>query len=176
MWWILKTLFLISIHISPHMYLKFLLHYTSHSLLNYVHVIVCFFFVWPTKFENTLSFMQNVFNAWEFNRKDWKYQCLENWVQNLCFWKTFHLILMHYFHQIQCFEEFLHKIALIFQIFFFLEFWSIEPIFQSIKIAIKNFDQPLFVSIDAQLILDQSKHFQSIEPNFWSIENHIESF
>ena len=78
-----------------------------------------FFFVWPTKFENTLSFMQNVFNAWEFNRKDWKYQCLENWVQNLCFWKTFHLILMHYFHQIQCFEEFLHKIALIFQKFVF---------------------------------------------------------
>ena len=60
--------------------------------------------------------------------------------------------------------------------FFFLEFWSIEPIFQSIKIAIKNFDQPLFVSIDAQLILDQSKHFWSIEPNFRSIENRIESF
>ena len=56
------------------------------------------------------------------------------------------------------------------------KFWSIEPIFRSIKIAIKNFGQPLSISIDARLILDQSKNFQSIKPNFWSIENHIESF
>ena len=43
---------LIAIHISPHMYLKFLLvsqifasftHDTSYSLLNIVHVIVCVF-------------------------------------------------------------------------------------------------------------------------------------
>ena len=53
--------------------------------------------------------------------------------------------------------------------FFFLEFRSIE-------IAFKIFGQLLFVSIDARLILDQSKHFRSIEPNFWSIENRIESF
>ena len=36
----------------------------------------------------------------------------ENRVQNKCFWKAFHLILMHFIHKIQCFEEFLHKIAL----------------------------------------------------------------
>ena len=59
---------------------------------------------------------------------------------------------------------------------FFPEFRSIEPIFRSIKIVIKNFGQPLSVSIDAQLILDQSKNFQSIEPKFRSIENRIESF
>ena len=34
----------------------------------------------------------------------------------------------------------------------------------------------LSVSIDAWLILDQSKHFWSIEPNFRSIKNRIESF
>ena len=59
--------------------------------------------------------------------------------------------------------------------FFFPEFRSIEAIFQSIEIVIKNFGQPLSILIDAWLILDQSKHFRSIEPNFWSIENHIEN-
>ena len=58
----------------------------------------------------------------------------------------------------------------------FPKFWSIEHVFRSIEIVIKIFGQPLFVSIDSRLILDQSKHFQSIEPNFRSIENCIESF
>ena len=62
------------------------------------------------------------------------------------------------------------------KICFFPKFWSIEPIFRSIEITIKNFGQSLSISIDAWLILDQSKHFRSIEPNFWLIENHIESF
>ena len=87
---------------------------------------------------------------------------------------------MHFIHQIQCFKEFLHKIALIFSkicfFFFFSEFQSIESIFRSIEIAIKYFGQPLSVSIDARLILDQSKHFRSIKPNFRSIENRVESF
>ena len=107
---------------------------------------------------------------------DWKSWFWENWIQNLCFWKIFHLILMHFIHKIQCFEEFLHKIALFFKNLFFPEFQSIEYVFQSIEIAIKIFGQPLFVSIDARLILDQSKHFRLIEPNFRSIENRIESF
>ena len=83
---------------------------------------------------------------------------------------------MHFIHKIQCFEEFLPKIALFFKNLFFPEFRLIEPIFRLIEIAIKIFGQPLFVSIDARLILDQSKHFRSIEPNFRSIENRIESF
>ena len=73
---------------------------------------------------------------------------------------------MHFIHKIQCFEEFQHKIALFFKNLFFLEFRSIEPVFRSIEIAIKIFGQTLFVSIDAQLILDQSKHFRLIESNF----------
>ena len=73
---------------------------------------------------------------------------------------------MHFIHQIQCFKGFLHKISLIFQ----------KYIFRSIEIVIKNFGQPLSVSIDARLRLDQSKHFRSIEPNFRSIENCIKRF
>ena len=52
-------------------------------------------------------------------RIDWKSYFWENWVQNKCFWKPFHLILMHFIHKTLCFEEFLHKIALFFKKLFF---------------------------------------------------------
>ena len=83
---------------------------------------------------------------------------------------------MHFILKIQCFKEFLHKTGSFFQKKNFPEFRSIEPVFRSIEIAIKNFGQPLSISIDARLILVQSKHFRSIEPNFQSIENRIKSF
>ena len=74
-------------------------------------------------------------------------------------------------------RSFYTKLLCFFKNLFFPEFWSIKLIFRSIEIAIKNFGQPLFASIDAQLILDhQSKHFRSIKPNFRSIENCIKSF
>ena len=73
-------------------------------------------------------------------------------------------------------KSFCTNLLWFFKNLFFPEFRSIEPAFWSIEIAIKNFGQPLSVSIDAWLILDQSKHFRSIEPNFRSIENRIKSF
>ena len=73
-------------------------------------------------------------------------------------------------------RSFCTKLLWFFKNLFFPKFRSIESIFRSIEIAIKNFGQPLFVSINAWLILDQSKHFRFIEPNFQSIENRIESF
>ena len=63
-------------------------------------------------------------------------------------WKTFHLILMHFFIILQCFEERLLKILLIFKNSFFLQFWSIEFVFRLIKIAFKNFSKSLPGSID----------------------------
>ena len=65
-------------------------------------------------------------------------------------WKSFHLILMHFFQKnFQCFEERLHQILLIFKnSFFFLQFRSIEFVFRSIEIAIKNFCESLSISID----------------------------
>ena len=112
------------------------------------------------------------------NLREWieNLKCWENWVQNLCFWKTFHLILMHFIHNIQCFEEFLHKTSLFFQNFVFFQNFDRLNLFRSIEIVIKNFGHPLSVLINARLILDQSKHFRSIEPNFWSIKNRMESF
>ena len=84
---------------------------------------------------------------------------------------------MHFIHNIQCFEEFLHKTSLFFQNFvFFPKFRSIKPFFRSIEITIKNFGHPLSILINARLVLDQSKHFRSIEPNFRSIKNRMEIF
>ena len=54
--------------------------------------------------------------------------------QNKCFWKAFHLILKHFTHKIQCFEEFLQYFALIFKKLFFLEFWLIESVFNLSKL------------------------------------------
>ena len=73
-------------------------------------------------------------------------------------------------------RSFCTKLVCFFKKKIFPEFRSIELVFRSIEITIKNFGQPLSILIDARLILDQSKHFRSIEPNFRSIENRIKSF
>ena len=107
---------------------------------------------------------------------DWKSYFWEIWIQNKCFWIAFHLILMHFIHKILCFEEFLHKIALFFKKLFFPEFRSIKLVSRPIKIANKN----LIWFCVFQLVLNRCwinrRHFRSIEPNFRSIENHIEFF
>ena len=96
------------------------------------------------------------------------------------FENAFHLILMHFFffffYKIQCFVEFLHNNAVFFKKLIFLEFRPIEPIFRSIEIVINICYESLFVSISARLVLDQSKHFRSIESNFRSVKNRIEIF
>ena len=55
------------LHITSHVSQAFAscTHYTSYSLLNFVHVIVCDL-VLPSKIENSLIIMQNVFEVWEF--------------------------------------------------------------------------------------------------------------
>ena len=102
-------------HITSHVSQTFAscTHYTSYSLLNFVHVIVCDL-VWPTNFENSLNFVQNVFEAWEFKENCLKLLFLGKLGSKQMFLKASHLILMHFIHKILCFEEFLHKIALFF--------------------------------------------------------------
>ena len=139
-------------------------------------MLLCVILVWPTKFENSLSFcktclmlenMRVLIENLNFGKIGFKISVFE---------KTFHLILMHFIHKIQCFEEFLCKNAVFFKKLIFPEFRPIEPIFQSIEIAIKICYESLSVSINAQLVLDQSKHFRPIESNFQSVENRIKSF
>ena len=60
---------LIAIYISPHMYLKVFAsftHYTSYSLLNIVHLIVCVFRSDQPSFQILWVLMQNIFGVWEF--------------------------------------------------------------------------------------------------------------
>ena len=60
---------LIAIHISPHMYLKFFAsftHYTSYSLLNIVHVIVCVFVSDQPSLQLLWVLVQTIFCVWEF--------------------------------------------------------------------------------------------------------------
>ena len=80
-----------------------------------------------------------MFALWrQFDWKSWFWKIL---VEFKYFWKTFHLILMHFFffYKTMCFEEFLHWNALFFKNLFFPDFRSIESVFRSIEITIKNF-------------------------------------
>ena len=113
-------------------------------------MLLCVILFWPSKIENSLIIMQMCLKFENLRKIDWKSYFWEIWVQYKCFWKAFHLILMHSIHKILCFEEFLHKIALFFNIFF-PEFWSIELVSWPIEIVIKN----LFWICLAQLVLDQ---------------------
>ena len=91
-------------------------HYTSYSLLNCVHDIVCVFGLTN--------------QVWEFLEFDAEHVCLfeffflvlkenfalkEIWIEFICFWKTSHLILMHFSHKIWCFERWLHWNWCVFQ-------------------------------------------------------------
>ena len=165
-------------HITSHVSQVFAscTHYTSHSLLNYVHVIVCFFW----------SDQPSLKIPWVLCKTYLMLENLRERIENINVWRTrfktcvFEKHFISYsciiFIKYNALRSFCTKLLWFFKILFFLEFRSIKPIFRSIEIVIKNFGQPLSVSIDARLRLDQSKHFRSIEHNFWSIENRIESF
>ena len=72
---------------------------------------------------------------------------------------------MHFIHEILCFKEILHKIALFFKNLIFLDFRSIESVSRPIEIAIKIFGLILSDSIGIRSILDRSKlkNFQFLE-------------
>ena len=112
-------------------------HYTSHSLLNLVHDIVC---------EFGLAIQDYIFL--DFNAKCvWCLTFEDKLVEKLIFGrsglnlsvyeKTFNLILMHFIYEILCFEEFLHKFAMFFKNLIFPYCQSIESVAQPIEIVIK---------------------------------------
>ena len=133
-------------------------------------MLLCVILVWPTKFENFLSFMQNMFVVWEFK---------DNWLKTLFlghlgsiqvfFLRALHLILMHFIHKIQYFEEFLQKIALffkkncVFQIFDWskmrLKFWFELDRFDCYSIGSRSIEG---IFDRSNLIFDQSKIVQRV--------------
>ena len=93
-------------------------HFTSYSLLNLVHEIVC---------EFGLAIQDYIFYDFDTKYVHW----LKIWGQKV--WKTFKLILMHFIHEIIWIECFLHKLLLFFKKSCFLEFRSIKHVFWSIE-------------------------------------------
>ena len=109
------------------------------------------FLVWPTKFEKYFEFYaQPICCLKNKGGECWNLNFWENWVLNLEFVKIIssHTHAFFFFLILQCFEERLLKILLIFKNSFFLQFWSIEFVFRAIEIAIKNFSESLSISID----------------------------
>ena len=96
-----------------------------------------------------------MFELW--GQIDWKSCFWKLYVEFKCFWKTFHLILMHFILNTMCFEEFLHKNAMFFKKLIFPNFWLIKHVALMIKKCNKNFGYNLPGSIDVWLVLDRSK-------------------
>ena len=145
---------LIAIHISPHMYLKVFAsftHYTSYSLLNIVHVIVCVSRFEQPSLQILWVLMPNIFGVWEF-----KGRMLENINFRKTGFKTsvlekhfisYSCILFLIFNALRSFFQ-----KPIFFLFFknsvFPEFRLIQSVFWSIEIAFKILSEPLYVSIN----------------------------
>ena len=112
-------------HITSHISQVFAscTHYTSYSLLNIVHVIVCVF-----------GLTNQVCKYFECYAK--QFWCLKILILGklglkICFWKTLHHILMHFVHQFQCFEVFLKCVFDFFKTVFFPQKFC-EPLSASI--------------------------------------------
>ena len=127
-------------------------------------MLLCVILVWPTKFENSLYFMQNVLEAWEFK---------ENWLNILILGKlgskqVFLKSNSSYTHAFCSQNSMLWGVSTIFCSVFqkknfrkilawLCVFRSIESIFQSIENAIK-ISRLGSVCFDwSKLIFDQSK-------------------
>ena len=136
-------------------------------------MLLCVILVWTTKVEeflNSLIFMQNVFEVWEFKENWLKILFLGKLGSKQVFLKSISSHTHAFFHKILCFEEFLHKIALFFKKLIFPEFQSIKPVSRPIEIAIKNLVWfCLFRSMLDRCWINQ-RHFRLIESKFRSIK------
>ena len=137
-------------HITSHVSQAFasFTHYTSYSLLNIVHVIVCVFgltnqvckyFEFLCKTDLILENLWRMFENLNF-RKTGFTTCV---FEKLCI--SYSCILLIFFN---AWSNLCTKLGCFFKTVFFLEFRSIEAIFRSIKIGSKYLDEPLFVSIN----------------------------
>ena len=137
-------------HITSHISQVFAscTHYTIYSLLNLVHVIVCVF-----------GLTNQVWKYFEFYAKQncslriqrelvWKFSFWKTGFKSCVFETHFISYSCIYFIFFNALRRGCIKFCWFSKIHFFLQFWSIESVFRSIKIAIKNFSESLSVSID----------------------------
>ena len=137
-------------HITSHVSQAFasFTHYTSYSLLNIVHVIVCVFgltnrvckyFEFLCKIDLMLENLCRMFENLNYGKTGFK-TCV---FEKLCI--SYLCILLIFFN---VWRSLCTKLDYFSKLCFFLEFRSIEAIFRSIKIGSKYLDEPLFVSIN----------------------------
>ena len=137
-------------HITSHVSQAFasFIHYTSYSLLNIVHVIVCVFgltnqvckyFEFLCKIDLMLENLWRMFENLNF-RKTGFITCV---FEKLCI--SCSCILLIFFN---AWRNLCKNWAVFSKLCFCLEFRSIEAVFRSIKIGSKYLGEPLSVSID----------------------------
>ena len=103
-----------------------------------MYLLLCVILVWPTKFENSLNYMQNVFETWKFQENCLTILFLGKLGSKQMFLKNIsshtHAFLCIKFNALMSFCINL----LCFSIFFFFkEFWSIKLVSRLIEITIK---------------------------------------
>ena len=128
-------------------------------------MLLCVFMVWPTKFANTLNFVQNWFDAWKFmeNVRDFKFgkfglqflflKIISSHTHAFCSSMSMLWVVPKCFFQKLCFSSNLVSLC---------QFRLIQSIFRSIKIFKKKFNEPLSILIDRNF--------------FWSIETRESGF
>ena len=103
-----------------------------------------------------------------YGQTDWKSCFWKIWVEFKCFWKTFHLILMHFIYKKNVLWGVFALKCFVFQKFYFSRF-SID------RKCDKNFSYNMLGLIGAWLVLDRSKlifdRLNLFFPDFWSIKS-----
>ena len=125
-------------HITSHISQVFAscTHYTSYSLLNFVHVIVCIYGM-------TNQVLQILWFLCKINlllENLWRMQeilFLGNFGLKFLFWKSYHHILMHFVLKFQCFELILNvfskKLCFSSNLVSLCPFRSIHSVFRSVE-------------------------------------------
>ena len=152
-------------HITSHVTQVFVscIHYTSYSLLNIVHIIVCVSRSDQSSLQLLWVFVQNIFCVWELKG---------TLFENLNFGKTRFrtCVLEKHFISYSCIlfiifnalRSFFKNQVIFSKMLFFQNFnWS-NLFFDQLKLHLK-----FFVSLCL---------FQSIKTNFWSIKTHESGF
>ena len=125
-------------HITSHVSQAFAscTHYTSYSLLNIVHVIVCVYHLT----NQVLQILRILCKINLLLENLWRMQeilFLGNLGLKFLFWKSYHHILMHFVLKFQCFElilnVFFKKLCFSSNLVSLCPFWSIHSIFRSIE-------------------------------------------
>ena len=121
-------------------------------------MILCVILLWPSKIKNSLILMQNVFNVWFFEDKLIQKLCFwKIWVEFMCFWKNFKIILMHSWNMV--FWVVFALTCSVFQKIYFSRFSINRSYCSTDQKCDKNFGYNLSGSIGIQLMLDWSNMF-----------------